>query len=235
MQDRQRAGETLPSKNTKKEAMHMKPLYSDWGTTQPKDCLHPGERIDKETLFHFRNNANADDSFRNMIQMQEVADIIGNQPIFDTIYKENECTPWIYAGQCYAGEKVNRNPALMPMVYICSRYRADTREQLETNIKVAKWAAYQAVKRGQIPIAPHLYFPRFMDDSMPQERYFDMQAGKRLMDQCSTFHIITVENVISEGMAAEIDYMTDTLLLTGQRTNFSQMGLETVILSRLER
>lgn len=54
------------------------------------------------------------------------------------------------------------------------------------------------------------------------------------MDQCSTFHVITVENVISEGMAAEIDYMTDTLLLTGQRTKFSQMGLETVILSRLE-
>ena len=213
----------------------MKPLYGDWKMTLPKDCLQPGELIDKETLFHFRNNANSEDEFAGIIQMQEVADIIGGKPIYDTIYKGNECTPWIYAGQCYAGERINKNPALMPMVYICSRYRADTREQLEINIKVAKWAALEAVANGMIPIAPHLYFPRFMDDSIPEERYFGMQAGQRLMEQCSTFHIVTVDNVISEGMAAEIDYMTDTLLLTGRKTNFSQLGLEKLILNRMER
>ncbi len=213
----------------------MKPLYSNWGMVQPKECLQLGEKIDKETLFHFKNNANADDHFKNIIQMQEVADIIGNQPIYHTIYKESECMPWIYVGQCYKGEKINHNPALMPMVYICSQYHADTKEQLEINIQVAKWAAYQEAKRGLIPIAPHLYFTQFMDDSVPQDRYFGMQAGKRLMNQCSTFRVITVENKISEGMATEIDYMTDTLLLTGHRTNFSKLGLETIILSRLER
>lgn len=129
----------------------MKALYGDWKTTLPKDCLHPGELIDKEMLFHFKNNANSEDKFAGIIQMEEVADIIGGKPIYDTIYKENECTPWIYAGQC------------------------------------------------------------------------------------STFHIVTVDNVISEGMAAEIDYMTDTLLLTGRKTNFSQLGLEKLILNRMER
>lgn len=211
----------------------MKPLYGDWQTTMPKDCLQPGEKIDRETLYHFRENAG--NQTTNVIQMSEVADIVGNQPLYDTIYKIDECTPWIYAGQCYAGETINRNPALMPIVYICSRYRADTREQLELNIKVAKWAAYKATRKGQIPIAPHLYFPRFMDDSMPQERYFGMEAGKRLMEQCSTFHIVTVDNEISEGMASEIEYMTGTLLLTGQRTNLTKMSLEELVLNRLER
>ena len=98
----------------------MKPLYGDWKTTLPKDCLQPGELIDKEMLFHFKNNANSEDKFAGIIQMEEVADIIGGKPIYDTIYKENECTPWIYAGQCYAGGRINKNPALMPMVYILS-------------------------------------------------------------------------------------------------------------------
>ena len=170
-----------------------------------------------------------------MIQMSEVADIVGNAPIYDTIYKENSYSPWRYAGQCYPGELRNRNPALMPMCYVCSRYRADTREELEENIMIAKWAANKLVSEGKIPIAPHLYFPRFMDDSIAEERYFGMEAGKRLMMQCKEFLVVTVENVISEGMNEEIDYMTNRLMMQGKSINFTRLGLETVIHSRLER
>lgn len=184
-------------------------------------------------IYNFRENAGNQNDL--MIQMSEVADIVGNAPIYDTIYKENRYSPWRYAGQCYPGELRNRNPALMPMCYVCSRYRADTREELEENIMIAKWAANKLVSEGKIPIAPHLYFPRFMDDSIAEERYFGMEAGKRLMMQCKEFLVVTVENVISEGMNEEIDYMTNRLMMQGKSINFTRLGLETVIHSRLER
>lgn len=211
----------------------MKPLYGDWNTTLPKDCLQTGEKIDRETMFHFRENAgNQNDS---MIQMSEVADIVGGLPIYDTIRREHPYAPWIYAGQCYAGQRTNKNPALMPMIYICSRYRADTREQLQMNIEMAKHTCQMIAAAGAIPIAPHLYFPRFMDDNLPDERYFGMGAGKRLMDLCVTFHVVTVDGVISEGMQEEIKYMTETLLLEGSVENYTRQEAEKIVMDRMER
>lgn len=211
----------------------MQILFDNWTGRYDDECLMPGDIVEAAMVYNFRENAgNQTDT---MIQMGEVADIVGNLPIYDTIYKENRYSPWKYAGQRYPGELQNRNPALMPMCYICSRYRADTREELEENIRVAKWAANKVVSEGKIPIAPHLYFPRFMDDSIAEERYFGMEAGKRLMMQCKEFLVVTVDNVISEGMNEEIDYMTNKLMMQGKSINFTRLGLEQVILSRLER
>lgn len=211
----------------------MKPLYSDWAATLPKDCLQTGERIDKETMYHFRKNATAPSD--NFIQINEVADIIGGVPVYDTIYKEHPYAPWIYAGQCHVGEHINKNPALMPMIYVCSRYRAETREQLHMNIELAKHTCQTIANGGGIPIAPHLYFPRFMNDDMPQERYFGMEAGKRLMEQCVSFHVVTVDRMISEGMSEEIKYMTEILLLEGSTTNYTRQEAEQIVMNRMER
>lgn len=211
----------------------MKPLYGDWNTTLPKDCLQTGDKIDRETMFHFRENAGNQNDF--MIQMSEVADIVGGLPIYDTIHRNNPCGPWIYAGQCYAGQKTNKNPALMPMIYTCSRYRADTREQLRINIEMAKHACQIIVAAGAIPIAPHLYFPRFMDDNLPEERYFGMGAGKRLMEHCVSFYVVTVDGVVSEGMQEEIKYMTETLLLEGSVANYTRQEAEKIVANRMER
>jgi hypothetical protein len=210
----------------------MKELYSSFESGSLGNVMKPGETVDREMLFHFKENAG--NRQKNLIQMNEVADIIGKQAIYDTIYKPNDASPWIYMGQCYTGQTENRQVAIMPIVYICSRYRADTKEELRQNIEVAKWAAEQAARKGQIPIAPHLYFPRFMDDSIPQDRYFGMGAGKRLMEQCSTFHIVTVDGIISDGMREEIDYMTGTLMLTGTKTNFTKIVLDTMLTNRME-
>lgn len=198
----------------------MQILFDNWTGRYDDECLMPGDIVEAAMVYNFRENAgNQTDT---MIQMSEVADIVSNLPIYDTIYKENRYSPWKYAGQCYPGELQNRNPALMPMCYICSRYRADTREELEENIRVAKWAANKVVSEGKIPIAPHLYFPRFMDDSIAEERYFGMEAGKRLMMQCKEFLVVTVDNVISEGMNEEIDYMTNKLMMQGKSINFTR-------------
>lgn len=210
-----------------------KPLYGDWNTTPRKDCLQTGEKIDKETLFHFMQNSKT--HAPGLIQIDEVADIAGGVPLYDTIYKEHTYAPWIYGGQCEANKHVNRNPALMPMVYVCSQYRADTAEELHQHIEVAKWACRDIVMAGAIPIAPHLYFPRFMDDRMPMERYYGIGAGKRLMEQCNTFYVVTVNGVISEGMAQEIEYLTETLLLEGSTYNLTTAEVQDIMKNRMER
>lgn len=211
----------------------MKPLYGDWNTTPAKECMQTGELIDRETLYHFTANAGNQTSY--MIQMSEVADVIAGLPLFDTIHKPHSNAPWMYAGQCYAGKTVNRNPALMPMIYICSRYRASSRVELERNIEVAKWMCRQVAEGGGIPIAPHLYFPRFVDDDMEAERYYGMGAGKRLMDNCVSFHVLTVDGIISDGMKEEIEYMTGTLLLDGSTSDLTMKEAEEIVLNRLER
>lgn len=55
------------------------------------------------------------------------------------------------------------------------------------------------------------------------------------MMQCKEFLVVTVDNVISEGMNEEIDYMTNKLMMQGKSINFTRLELEQVILSRLER
>lgn len=211
----------------------MQKLFDSWNGNWDGECLMPGDIVEAAMVYNFKENAGNQND--NMIQMSEIADIVGNLPTYDTIYKENRYSPWRYAGQCYPGELQNRNPALMPMCYVCSRYRADTREELETNIRVAKWAARMVARDGRIPIAPHLYFPRFMDDSIAGERYFGMEAGKRLMMQCKEFLVVTVDDVVSEGMNEEIDYMTNKLMMQGKSINFTKETLEQVIFNRLER
>lgn len=210
-----------------------KPLFADWHTTPAKECLQVGERIDKETFLHFRENCKK--PTKKFIQMDEVADIAGNEPLYDTIFRDDIFSPWEYAGQCIANDITNRNPALMPMIYICSRYRADSREELTRNIEVAKWVCQDVVENGAIPIAPHLYFPRFVDDNNPRERYFGMEAGKRLMEQCVAFHVVIVDGVVSEGMQAEIKYMTEVLRIKGNVQYLTKADVQKIMEDRLER
>lgn len=210
-----------------------KPLFADWHTTPAKDCLQVGERIDKETFIHFRENST--NPAQKFVQMNEVTDIAGDRPLYNTIFRENIFSPWEYAGQCYADDITNRNPALMPMIYICSRYSAGSREELNRNIEVTKWVCQEVVEGGAIPIAPHLYFPRFMDDNMAEERYFGMEAGKRLMEQCTTFHVVIVDGIVSEGMESEIKYMTETLCMKGSVQYLTRADVERIMTNRLER
>lgn len=53
-----------------------------------------------------------------------------------------------------------------PLVYICSPYSGDT----EANLAKARNFCRFALDQGQIPLAPHLMFPQFMNDADPVER-----------------------------------------------------------------
>lgn len=85
------------------------------------------------------------------------------------------------------------------LVYICSPCRGD----YEKNIDNAATYSRAAFKRGYIPITPHLYFTRFMDDTNDKERSMAMSAGSQLLLMCSEVWVFGLDHP-SEGMQAEI-------------------------------
>ena len=60
-----------------------------------------------------------------------------------------------------------RKARFRPLVYICSPYAGGDKEQ---NIANAQRYCRYAVDSGFLPLAPHLYFPQFMDESNKDER-----------------------------------------------------------------
>jgi hypothetical protein len=53
-----------------------------------------------------------------------------------------------------------------------------------------------------IPIAPHLYFTQFLDDTFTTDRMRGMKFGMELLKECSEIRVFADE--ISEGMIEEI-------------------------------
>ena len=88
--------------------------------------------------------------------------------------------------------------AFRPIVYICSPYAGET----ESNIEAAQKYSRFAVNKGYIPIAPHLLFPQFMNDTDPTERKLGLFFGNALMSKCSEVWVFGER--ISAGMEAEI-------------------------------
>ena len=85
------------------------------------------------------------------------------------------------------------------LIYICSPCRGD----YETNIDNAITYSGICFRLGYIPITPHIYFTRFMDDTNAKERDMAMSAGSQLLLECSEVWVFGLDNP-SEGMRAEI-------------------------------
>lgn len=85
------------------------------------------------------------------------------------------------------------------MIYICSPCRGD----YEKNIDNATTYSRLAFRVGYIPITPHIYFTRFMDDTNSKERSMAMGAGLQLLLLCSEIWVFGLDHP-SEGMQEEI-------------------------------
>lgn len=88
--------------------------------------------------------------------------------------------------------------AYRPMVYICSPYSGDVAGNVENARRYSRFTFEQ----GYIPIAPHLLFTQFLDDSAPMEREMGMHFGNVLMSLCREVWVFG--DTISPGMDAEI-------------------------------
>lgn len=93
-------------------------------------------------------------------------------------------------------------------VYICSPLRPVSTDpilranELIDNLKLAKDACTFAALRGCDPVAPHLFYPQFLDDNDPTERALGMELGLKALRSCDELWIISPR--ISSGMSAEI-------------------------------
>jgi hypothetical protein len=86
-----------------------------------------------------------------------------------------------------------------PLIYICSPLSGD----VSGNTEKARQFCRFALDKGQIPLAPHLLFPQFMDDCVPEERELAMFMDIVLLGKCSELWVFG--DLITEGMNTEIE------------------------------
>lgn len=86
-----------------------------------------------------------------------------------------------------------------PLVYICSPLSGD----VEANNERTRAFCRFALEQGQIPLAPHLLFPQFMDDEDPAERELALFMDVILLGKCSELWVLG--ETVSAGIQIEID------------------------------
>ena len=88
----------------------------------------------------------------------------------------------------------------MKKIFICSPFRGN----IEENKKAAQFFAKVIIGTGRIAIAPHLYFPQFLDEDDPNERMNGIEMGLELMDVCDEVYVLGFN--ITEGMRFELNH-----------------------------
>lgn len=86
-----------------------------------------------------------------------------------------------------------------PLVYICSPYSGDT----EANLAKVRSFCRFSLDQGSIPLAPHLMFPLFMNDTDLVERELAIFMDVILLDKCSKLWVLG--DTVFVGMQTEIE------------------------------
>ena len=101
-----------------------------------------------------------------------------------------------------------KNGPKLKKIFVCSPFRGTgdteeaTRKDYQNNIALAKGVCRYITEKGGIAYCPHLYFPRFLLDTDPDEREIGMLMGQTWLAQCSELWVIGRR--ISKGMEREI-------------------------------
>lgn len=96
-------------------------------------------------------------------------------------------------------EREAKAHAFRPMVYICSPLSGD----IPANQRNARRYCRFAVDSGCIPLAPHLYFPQFMNDGIVSERDLALFMDIVLLSKCDQLWVFG--DRVSKGMNIEIE------------------------------
>jgi len=87
-------------------------------------------------------------------------------------------------------------------IFVCSPLRGD----FEANRSIAESLCRIVSLKGYIPIAPHVYFTRFLNDDIEAERRNGIESGIDLLSICEEMWVFAFDKDISEGMQEEIDF-----------------------------
>lgn len=175
----------------------------------PDGYLKAGDVIDIDLAVHITVGSDEEyDKYiehdQGIIQGKHPVDVIASKGVYETVYRSSPYDAFTYAGQCPAGETRNRNISLGQKAYICSRYKADTDEELRHNIAIAKDYCKMIIDRGDLPIAPHLYFPQFLSDRIREERAIGLSIGMEILRHVDYVLAIIENGKISSGMDTEM-------------------------------
>ena len=88
----------------------------------------------------------------------------------------------------------------MKMVYLASPLRGD----YEGNIKKAVEYSRLVSECGLLPLAPHIIFSQWCNDTIPEQREQGLKLGLSLLEKCDEMWVMGKE--ISQGMQGEIDF-----------------------------
>ena len=116
-------------------------------------------------------------------------------------YRNSEGYPDPTAGEALSRIAANEKQflrAFRPIVYICSPFSGD----VETNVANARRYSRYAVDKGYIPIAPHIFFTRFLDDRNPKDRELGLFMGHVMLTKCVELWVFG--DRITPGMEREI-------------------------------
>lgn len=86
----------------------------------------------------------------------------------------------------------------MKKIFICSPYRGDVKKNIENVKRYCMYSGWDG-----IPIAPHLYFTQFLDDSSTADRHRGLRWGLALLAECEEVRVYADE--VTEGMIDEIN------------------------------
>jgi hypothetical protein len=84
------------------------------------------------------------------------------------------------------------------LIYVCSKYRGNI---VRNTLDACRYCKF-VISRNGIPIAPHLFFPQFLDDENPKERNLAINLGLELLLKCDEIWVFGTK--FSNGMKAEI-------------------------------
>lgn len=103
-----------------------------------------------------------------------------------------------------------------PLVFICSPYKDDP---INNERRATRYCRF-AVNQGYLPIAPHLYFTRFMDDSKKDERDAALFMCKVMLGKCTELWYFG--DTITQGMELEIERAKERRMMIRQFTEDMQ-------------
>lgn len=182
----------------------------------PEDYLKNGDQVDMP-LARFITPVEDIEEKIGIFTSCHTDGTCGNEPTMRAVARYHHGKPFIYIGEITMDEPWNHNPEQARKIFVSSPYRAETKEKMDENIAIAKKVCYIIIKNGNLPIAPHLYFPSFLQDDKESERSLGMEYSLHLLDQCDEMFAIIPDMVedgtqyerLTEGMKIEVDHAVE--------------------------
>lgn len=88
----------------------------------------------------------------------------------------------------------------MKMVYLASPLRGDYDRNIERAVEYSRLVS----ECGLLPLAPHIIFSQWCNDTVPEQREQGLKLGLALLEKCDEMWVMGKE--ISQGMQGEIDF-----------------------------